>query len=822
MGKLLTIAGFFSVILSFAQSTGHVYNGVYKGENLQRLAFPIGGIGAGMFTLEGTGAISHFSIYNSPDMMNEPPMFAAIYIKGMPGKAKVLEGPVPDWKKFGMYNSGLGGPGTTWGLTRFSEVTSFNARFPFADIKLADKELPVVVTIKGWSPFIPTDADNSSLPVGALEYTFTNTSDQTKEFIFSYNAPLFNRFRKVTATDKGFIFQKSDTCFAVFTDAANTSVDRKWFLGSWFDPLTVAWKNIREGVVKEVPAQENATGSSLFTQFTLQSKETKTIKVYFSWYVPTTKLRFMKDPASKKDSTVRDASVDLPSKYYMPWYCSQFKNIDDVISYWKKNYNDLKKKTELFSNAFYKSTLPSEVTEAVAANLTILKSPTVLRQYDGKFWAWEGCEDKQGSCPGSCTHVWNYAQAVSHLFPSLERSLRQTEFNESQDAEGHQMFRSALPIRPLAHNFYAAADGQLGGIMKVYRDWRISGDDNWLKQLYPKVKLSLDYCIATWDPRHTGTLEEPHHNTYDIEFWGAEPMCTSFYLGALESFIKIADYCKEDNSLYKGLLAKGKTAIETKLYNGKWFFQKIQWTGLNAPDPATASKNSLESDYSVDAKELLQKEGPRYQYGNGVLSDGVLGAWMARVCGLEMPFDKEKIGQHLSAIYKYNFKTNLSNHSNPQRPGYALGNEGGLLLCTWPNNDKLSLPFVYSDEVWTGIEYQVASHLIFMGKVKEGLDIVRTARNRYDGRVRNPFDEYECGHWYARAMSSYALIEALTGVRYDAVEKTLYVDSKVGDFTSFLSTDTGFGNVIYKNGKVQVNVVYGTIDVQKIINSTAK
>ena len=146
-----------------------------------------------------------------------------------------------------------------------------------------------------------------------------------------------------------------------------------------------------------------------------------------------------------------------------------------------------------------------------------------------------------------------------------------------------------------------------------------------------------------------------------------------------------------------------------------------------------------------------------------------------------------------------------------------MGNEGGLLLCTWPKGGELSLPFVYSNEVWTGIEYEVASHLMFMGRVKEGLDIVRTARKRYDGTVRNPFDEYECGHWYARAMSSYALIEALTGVRYDAVEKTLYVDSRIGNFKSFLSTASGFGNVIYHNGKALIKVVYGTIDVQHTV-----
>jgi hypothetical protein len=193
----------------------------------------------------------------------------------------------------------------------------------------------------------------------------------------------------------------------------------------------------------------------------------------------------------------------------------------------------------------------------------------------------------------------------------------------------------------------------------------------------------------------------------------------------------------------------------------------------------------------------------------------VLGTWLAQVCGLESPIDTQKIRSHLTAVYKYNFKSDLSDHSNPQRSTFALGHEGGLLLCTWPRGGELSLPFVYSNEVWTGVEYQVASHLIFMGRVREGLDIVRACRKRYDGSVRNPFDEYECGHWYARAMSSYALLESLTGVRYDAVEKALYVQSRIGNFISFLSTDTGFADVVFKNGKVFLQNVYGTIPIEK-------
>lgn len=509
---------------------------------------------------------------------------------------------------------------------------------------------------------------------------------------------------------------------------------------------------------------------------------------------------------------------DLAPKHYNPWYAERFAGVEEVAKYWEEKYDDLKDASERFRDAFYDTTLPGEVIEAVAANLTILKTPTVLRQHDGRIWAWEGCFDTSGCCHGSCTHVWNYAQAMPHLFPDLERTLRETEFNDNQDDEGHQTFRAALPIRPVSHGYYAAADGQLGGIMKMYREWQISGDTDWLRRLWPKVRQSLDYCIKTWDPRKTGALEEPHHNTYDIEYWGPDGHCGSFYLGALAAAAQMGKALGEEVSEYETLLERGQKYMVEQLFNGEYFFHDIRTEGLDAkfqPIPPTANGEGYR-----EAVAALNRQGPKYQYGNGCLSDGVLGFWMALVCGVGKIGDEEKIASNLRSIHKYNFKSDLSDHANPQRPTYAAGTEGGLLLCTWPKGDELSIPFVYSNEVWTGIEYQVASHLIFEGMVEEGLEIVRACRDRYDGRVRNPFDEYECGHWYARAMSSYGLLQGLTGVRYSALDKTLHIDSKVGNsFKTFLSTAGGFATVGLENGQPFIKVRHGEIPVEKCLVS---
>ncbi|MCF0175574.1 MAG: hypothetical protein HUJ94_01935 [Bacteroidales bacterium] len=832
-GTLVLAAATF-LSLSASADGKRQYTGPYSGENLNHVAFPIGGLGSGMFCLEGTGNISHMSPRHYPEVFHEPCTFAAIHVKGLKNGTKVLEGNVPEWKKFGDNDTGLGKGGTTWGLPRFSDC-EFSSRFPFATIKLHDDEMPVDVVLTAFNPFIPNDEDNSGLPVGVFEYQFTNTSDKAIETVFSFNTRNFmfrthDALSEIVPMKNGFVLRQEGTKaepwingeFAIFTDNDEAVVNHTWFRGGWFDPLTMAWNDLTTGELKSVSPKPGAPGATLFVPVALKAGESKTVKVFMAWYNPDSMHRIGPDAVDDNDLGDRyspDLYKDTPNTY-RPWYATRFKNTQEVAKYWLDNYQTLRERTVKFTEAFYDSTLPAEVIEAVAANLTILKSTTVMRQHDGRMWNWEGSGDTWGSCHGSCTHVWNYAQAICHLFPRMERTLRETEFKVSQNKDGHQAFRTNIPIRPVHHDFHSASDGQLGGIMKVYRDWRISGDDAWIADLWPLIQKSMDYCIRTWDPKEVGALEEPHHNTYDIEFWGPDGMCTSFYAGALNATIEMGTYLKKDVKRYKALLAKCQDYMETKLFNGEYFYQQVRWKDLQATDPTSAQM--FHAGYSDEAVVILEKEGPKYQYGTGCISDGVLGCWMSLTAGLQEPISSEKVRSHLNSVYAYNLKHDLSDHANPQRPTYALGHDGGLLLCTWPRGGKPQLPFVYSDEVWTGIEYQVASHLIFEGEVEKGLDIVRTCRDRYDGRIRNPFNEYECGSWYARAMSSYGLLQALTGVRYDAVTKTLYIDSKVGDFRSFLSTNSGYATVSLEGGKPSIKMIEGDIDVQNCIVSGKK
>jgi len=183
------------------------FNGPYCGSHLNRVAFPIGGMGAGMFCLEGTGALSHMSVRQHLEFFHEPTVFAGLCVLGhAPQKniARVIEGPIPEWKYFGKPGTGNGGTGTTYGLPRFRNA-QFLARFPFGMVSLRDEAVPLDVEITGWSPFTPADPDPSCLPVGALEYRFRNTSSQPQKAVFSFNARNFMGNGTIGPIDGGFV-----------------------------------------------------------------------------------------------------------------------------------------------------------------------------------------------------------------------------------------------------------------------------------------------------------------------------------------------------------------------------------------------------------------------------------------------------------------------------------------------------------------------------------------------------------------------------------------------------------------------------------------
>lgn len=799
-------------------------------------AMPLGGLGAGCLCINGEGGFQDFSLRNRPELSAMPDghgshhdsAFGLVHVEtpdaGL-AQTRLLEGPLPVEK---VYAFGLKGQGYRHGgkdgLSRFSRCR-FSGSFPFAQVDLSDEKMPLAVRIVAWSPFVPGDARVTGIPAAVAEYAFTNTSDEPLKLSFSFHLSHLSQRKRYEGQDlsrnhvipqRGVFFDNLEPAGSEsFGSAALVSlgsvpaIKAMWFRGVWFDATSMLWKEASTGTFcandgSDCAHAEGWNGGSVGFEAELQPGETQTFPIGIAWHFPNVAFQYGHEPRCCEPEAE-------PEPWWRPWYVTQWQDAKAVANELVDDYAQLRARTCAFHQALTDVTLPPEIVDAVSANLAILKSPTVLRQENGDFWAWEGCFSDRGCCHGSCTHVWNYAQALPHLFPELERTLREQEYRFSIDEDGHVGFRFAIPTTRIRQRGTAAADGQLGGLIKLYRDWQMSGSDQWLGELYPMARQSLEYSISTWDPDETGGLYQPHHNTYDIEFYGPDGMCGTVYLGALTAMTAMASHLGhgDDAARYRKLMRKAAGFLDARLFNGEYYEQHVV-----RPDQASATDGSGGSDL----RELLHAEGPKYQYGSGCLSDGVFGIWLAHMCGLDTPIDRSNTRSALQSIFRYNFKEDLADHANPQRPGYALGHESALVLCTWPRGGRPSLPFVYSEEAWTGIEYQVAGHLILEGFTEEGLRIVRAVRERYDGRIRNPWNEYECGSYYARAMASYGLIQAWSGFRYSKVSRTLWLapQSDQRPFRTFFACDGAYGTLSLSAQELTIAVVDGEVAIETV------
>lgn len=834
----------------------------FTGRQLTEIAFPIGGIGTGTISLGGRGNLRDFEIFGRPAKGNTIPFtFFALWAKAEGEKpvAKILEGKVPP-----PYRSGFGEPqNQLQGVARF-ETASFKGEYPVATVELSDPAVPVTARLTAWNPFIPLNVKDSALPVGIYEWTFTNPSDKPVEISLaasmqnpatefdenknSVSAGVINEYQAVGKL-KGIRFSHPDAdpanpltgTLALTTTWSDLDVQTRWYRGGWWDKCHIFWDDFSsDGRLKPVIDTEPAPGgpdiASIAMRATIPAGGCITIPVFITWHFP--KMANPWPPAGVTDPKPLDT------------YVSHFENAWDVAAYVTKNLDRLRLETDRWRDAIFSNTLPAYVLEAITSQASVVRSPTCFLLADGNFFGWEGCHDNGGCCHGSCTHVWNYEQALAFLFPELERTMRRTEFLHNTRETGNMAFRSQLPPGSGIWAMKPCADGQMGTIIQVYRDWRLSGDDAFLREIWPKVKLALEYAWtmtpgkmappsdesrgrsidSPWDPDKDGVMEGEQHNTYDIEFYGPNTMCTAMYLGALKACEEIARHLGETEKAdeYLSIYESGRSKVEANLWNGEYYVQKVEVIdGVEVPDflksPADETCGpECPCKQSPGGKAPALGNGdvmPKYQYGEGCLSDQLLGQWASHVAGIGYILDPERVRTAVGSIFSYNFLPKIGDFSNVQRV-YALNDEPGLLLCSWPHGNRPTLPFVYSDEVWTGIEYHVAAHLIYEGLIEEGLAIVRGVADRYSGDNRNPWNQVECGHHYARAMASWSVKLALDGFSFDLTAGRLGFSPKLSPerYSTFWSTGTGWG--IYSQdiaeGVFRFDVLYGRQTVKEL------
>ncbi|MDO8682013.1 MAG: GH116 family glycosyl-hydrolase [Armatimonadota bacterium] len=812
----------------------------FTGEKLKEIAFPLGGIGTGTISLGGRGNLRDWEMFNRPAKGKNPPYtFIAIWAKkaGAEPVAKILESQLQPSFAIG---AGMP-PQMMCGLPRLKNA-KFRGEYPLAWIDFDDPDLPVDVSLSAFNPFIPQNGKDSGLPVAILRYTVKNKTNEPVDASIAFSianvigydgagpmrteADYLGQNVNEFVEDKGFrglklISKKTPDAeprqgsMALVTTCPDVDVLPAWERTGWWDGMRLFWTDFSSdgrltdnGVHNPSPDGKSDVGS-LCARVSLKPGESKDITFLLTWYFPH-----------------RGADGHTVGVLHN-WYYTQFASAWDVAKYTINNLDRLEKETCLFHDNLFSSTLPAVVLDAASANMSIMRTTTCFRTDDGRFFGYEGCGDDRGCCPMNCTHVWNYEQAVAFLFPEFERSMRLTDYETNVFDDGKMAFRTNLPLGRELWKFHAAADGQMGCILKLYREWQLSGDDEFLKKLYPKAKKTLEYAWKEWDKDRDGVMEAIQHNTYDIEFLGPNTMMGSLYLAALKAMAIIASELgdMEAATQYREVYDKGRVNHDKALWNGEFFVQKYD------TDKVSKYKSGEEGENQSWHHSAIQPgKTPKYQFGEGCLSDQMLGQWFAHVAQLGYVLLEPHVKKAMESVFKYNWLSDLSNHYNCQRT-YALNDEAGLILCSWPNGGQPALPFVYSDEVWTGIEYQVAAHLIYEGMVKEGLAVVKGVRDRHDGLRRNPWNEFECGHHYARAMSSWSLILALSGYHYSAPENRIGFQPRVNaeDFRVFFSTGSGWGQYSQKlkveglglregNSALdtEIDIAYGKLSIRTI------
>lgn len=824
---------------------------IYKDRKTQEISFPLGGIGTGCIGLAGNGALVDWEIFNRPNKgsRNGYSHFAIkAESEGKVVDARVLNGDLKppyigslrnpqfiDSYGFGPERSSMAG------VPHF-KTTRFIGEYPVANIDYIDDSFPGEISMDAFNPFIPLNYKDSSIPGAFFKINVRNTTMKTITFTICMslsnphnNTAVRNKYEKrgnihCIKLDSSY-YNNDDPKYGdltVATDADNISFQEYWFRGIWYESLEVFWREFtapgkfknrdykyHESNYKQDPGIYDTC--SLAASVELQPGEKKSVKFVITWNFPNCYNYWNPE---KYNGSCCSGSSKTWKNYYATVFDDSLTSAQYAIGQWDRLYYDTMK----FKNTLFESTIPEAALDAVSANLSILKSPTCLRLEDGSFYGFEGCYPESGCCEGSCTHVWNYAYALPFLFPELERSMRDLDYRYNQREDGGMGFRLQLPLGRERSQFRPCADGQFGGVLKAYRDWKISGDTVWLKKNWAAIKKSIEFAWAEtnedkWDADKDGVLKGRQHNTLDIELFGPNSWLTGFYLAALKAGSEMAEYLGEEDTaqVYRELFAKGKKWSDENLFNGEYYYQIIDLKEKSILKQFEEKDDTVIKTYwNEEVQEI------KYQIGDGCIIDQVIAQWHANLCGLGEIFDKDQTIKSLKSIYKYNFRRAVGKYFNSFRI-YSLNDESGVAICEWPvGKYRPVIPIPYASETMSGFEYQAAAHMIQEGMVKEGIEIIEAVRNRYDGEKRNPWNELECGSNYARSMASYAIMNAFSGFEYNMVTGMIGFSPAEVDknhFSIFWSLNSGWGQFEQLNEKLLLSVKFGSISLNEFRSS---
>jgi uncharacterized protein (DUF608 family) len=792
----------------------------YEGAALRHLAVPLGGIGTGTIALGGEGGLRQWQIFNQINHRAfVPGSFFALHAGSerpprdhlrilqsrealaleRPGTPLVDDDFIPDEQR------GL--------VERFGGVERIVAEtaYPFVSLAYEDRDLPVEVGLEAFSPFAAFDEETSGIPAAVFSFSVRNRSDSSVHGEIAatlQNAVGWDGVTPIAGTrcalyggNVNRLERRADRLTLLFDNPSLEAGSGQMALAAldgsaralerWADPedFVAFLRAQREQSPPESPASRvgpspgagpspsgQTWNGGLAVPFRLEPGATFSTRFVLAWHFPGRRVNWLNfGPRPRFDG----ADFELGNEY-----ANRYAGALDVVDDVQRELEPREAGARRWAGVFRDCSLPEALTEGLAAQAAAVRAPVCFRTRDGAFYGFEGGNGAStvadgrafgGSCPLSCTHVWNYAQGVAHLFPRLERSMRETELETVLHADGYLPHRVILPLylpqleRDIGGPDEPALDGMLGCVLKVCREMQLGAGQAWLERLWPALRRLVLYVAETWDGDADGVLSGEQPNTYDIAFRGAEPFVGFLWLAALRATAVLARQAGDSElaTMAEDRFALGGPAYDRLLWNGSYYVQRLE-----------------AGDSTTD------------QYGDGCLADQLLGQWWAHELGLGYLLPAERVREALRSIVRNNLHARLGEFQHRARV-FGDAGEAGLLLCTWPGGGRPEAPVDYCDEVWTGIEYQVAAHCLREGLADEAQAVLGALHGRYTGVRRNPFNHIECGDHYVRALAGWSVLRALGGIAYDAADGTLrlHVATPPGEFRGPYVAGQSFGRL---------------------------
>jgi uncharacterized protein (DUF608 family) len=720
---------------------------------LRYIGMPVGGVTAGGVYLGGDGRLWLWDIFNDNRFGIEPKLVQWKAPNGEERKLSANTGslyvePAQDVRPL---QQGFALRFTWQGKTVVKRLEAgcwddieFEATYPVATVRYIDKQLPVSVSMKAFSPFIPLNEDDSSLPATVLSFSFENKGDAAvdvcvagwlenkvalataKDMLSDPTAPVVRRVNKT---------ERRGSAVAVSEDVSALSSVEKLADRPDVGTMCLAAIDPNAEAVAAVPSdlgetlfstkndyadkpQQEALIGAVRSKRTIPAGETAEANFVVCWHFPNLKLGDLKDTGH--------------------YYQNKFKTATDVAAYVAENFDRLAGQTLLWEQTWTDSTLPHWFLERTLLTMDTLATTTCHRFSSGRFWAWEGV----GCCGGTCTHVWQYAQAMGRVFPALERDCRErTDLGIALQPDGGITFRAEMESRP-------AIDGQAGTVLRCLREHQMSANDDFLRRNWNNIKRATQFIINQ-DKNKDGMEDTPLENTLDAVWDGEIAWIVGLCIAAVKAGQEMAEEMG-DTAFAKtcaDYVAKGRANMDKQLFNGEYYIHR----------PDKASGRSKLGSYNTCHIDQVMGQAWAYQVGLGHI------------------LDNRKVKSALRALWKYNYTSDvgpyLAAHQGGGRP-YAVEGDAGLIINTNPSQEahpygeNVTWQAGYFHECMTGFEYEVAAHMIAEGMTDEGLTLVRAIYDRYHAARRNPYNEIECSDHYARAMASYGAVITACGFEY--------------------------------------------------------